>query len=430
MTESDYFNIVAFNDRIFHWNGKFKNIRNFNDYIDYTSEDSEEAVANLTFFQATEENKNLAISSVLELEAEGATNINDAILAALEVTNEAIKQEALPANVKSMVIFLTDGLPSSGVTNDEEIKSNIQKSNEDQIPVFTIAFGADTDIGLLQDIASQNSAISKRIYEGSDAALQLEDFYTQISSPLLSKLKFEYVGGLVDNSSVSDSSVNTFFRGAEFIITGKLSQDEGEMALNVTGYGKDELYHKEIEICLRPFNSLEVNSTEEAEFSGEVDFSNSSISFPSECLQPRVFPKSEAQSFLQKLFAFQHIKQILQKADIADTEEEKTELKEKATELSLENNFVTDVTSLVVVRPDQEPKVTEFDNLRPTAESYSSFSSYPALQSYAAPIYAAQAYSAGPQASISAFPAPTHKRHRRPTSSSYSSPIPPPPPPK
>merc|ERR1711953_204264 len=71
ITESDYFNIVAFNDRIFHWNGKFKNIRNFNDYIDYTSEDSEEAVANLTFFQATEENKNLAISSVLELEAEG-----------------------------------------------------------------------------------------------------------------------------------------------------------------------------------------------------------------------------------------------------------------------------------------------------------------------------------------------------------------------
>merc|ERR1719410_2615461 len=328
MTESDYFNIVAFNDRIFHWNGKFKNIRNFNDYIDYTSEDSEEAVANLTFFQATEENKNLAISSVLELEAEGATNINDAILAALEVTNEAIKQEALPANVKSMVIFLTDGLPSSGVTNDEEIKSNIQKSNEDQIPVFTIAFGADTDIGLLQDIASQNSAISKRIYEGSDAALQLEDFYTQISSPLLSKLKFEYVGGLVDNSSVSDSSVNTFFRGTEFIISGKLSQDQGEMALNVTGYGKDGLYHKEVGVCLRPADTLEVDSSdsdeETPESSGELD--DSLVTFPLQCLQPRVYPKSGAQSFLQKLFAFQHIKQVLKKRDLERTEEEKKKL--------------------------------------------------------------------------------------------------------
>merc|ERR1719410_569635 len=359
MTESDYFNIVAFNDRIFHWNGKFKNIRNFNDYIDYTSEDSEEAVANLTFFQATEENKNLAISSVLELEAEGATNINDAILAALEVTNEAIKQEALPPNVKSMVVFLTDGLPSSGVTKDDEIKSNIQKSNGDQIPVFTIAFGADTDISLLQEIASQNDAISKRIYEGSDAALQLEDFYAQISSPLLSNLKFEYVGGLLDNSSVSDSSVNTFFKGAEFIVTGKLSQDEeeGEMALNVTGYGKEGLYHKEIEICLRPDNSPEVNSTVEAETSGELD---SSIIFPLECILPKVYPKSEAQSFLQKLFAFQHIRQLLKKRDLAQSEEEKSEISKNATQLALDNNFVTSLTSLVVIKPDESPQVTEF----------------------------------------------------------------------
>ena len=362
MTESDYFNIVAFSDIISHWNGKFTNIRNLDGYIDYDYEDiEEEVVANLTFFQATEENKNLAISSVLELEADGGTNINDAILAALEVTKEAIKKkETLPANVKSMVIFLTDGLPSSGVTNDDEIKSNIQKSNGDQIPVFTIAFGADTDVGLLQDIASQSQAISKRIYEGSDAALQLEDFYAQISSPLLSNLKFDYVGGLVENSSVSDRSVNTFFRGAEFIITGKLSQDEGEMALNVTGYGKDELYHKEIEICLRPFNSLEVNSTEEAEFSGEVDSSNSSIFFPSGCLQPRVYPKSEAQSFLQKLFAFQHIRQILKNRDLEQIEEKKQNLTATALELSLENNFVTDLTSLVVIKPDEEPEVNEF----------------------------------------------------------------------
>lgn len=111
MTESDYFNIVAFSDRISHWNGKFDNLRDFNDYIDYNDEEDdekkEEALANLPVFQATEENKNLAISSVLELKADGGTNINDAILAAIDVTKEAIKKETLPQNVKSMVIFLT-----------------------------------------------------------------------------------------------------------------------------------------------------------------------------------------------------------------------------------------------------------------------------------------------------------------------------------
>jgi len=400
MTESDYFNMVAFSDRISHWNGdEFNNIRNFDDYINYESEDDEEEeaiIANLPIFQATEENKNQAISSVLELRADGGTNINDAILAAIEVTKEAIRRETLPDNVKPMVVFLTDGLPSSGVTNDEEIKSNIQKSNEDQIPVFTIAFGADTDIGLLQDIASQNSAISKRIYEGSDAALQLEDFYTQISSPLLSKLKFEYVGGLVDNSSVSDSSVNTFFRGAEFIITGKLSQNQGEMALNVTGYGKDGLYHKEVGVCLRPAATLEVDSsdsTEETlESSGEPDVSL--VTFPLQCLQPRVYPKSEAQSFLQKLFAFQHIKQVLKKRDLEQTDDEKQKLTTTALELALKNNFVTDLTSLVVIKPDEPAKVNKFVDISRFQNRHSvqykttSFGIQPLSLSFASPALA------------------------------------------
>merc|ERR1712141_764854 len=102
-----------------------------------------------------------------------------------------------------------------------------------------------------------------------------------------------------------------------------------------------------------------------------------------QCLQPRVFPKSEAQSFLQKLFAFQNIKQVLENADSAETEEEKTELKEKATELSLENNLVTDVTSLVVVKPDQEPKVTQLNNLRQT--DYPDYGYNYASYAYAAP---------------------------------------------
>merc|ERR1712048_549854 len=41
----------------------------------------------------------------------------------------------------------------------------------------------------------------------------------------------------------------------------------------------------------------------------------------------------------------------------ADNEKEKSKLKDKATELSLENNLVTEVTSLVVVKPDEQPQV-------------------------------------------------------------------------
>merc|ERR1719189_2370407 len=326
LTESDFFNIIEFNSEVKHWSGE-----EFGD-------------TNTEFYQATEENKNKAIKSVIELSAGGGTHLNDAILTGLDVAETALQREALPKDVKSMIVFLTDGL---GENPSDVIKSNIKTKNRDlQVPVFTVAFGADTDISLLQSISSQNNAVSKRIYEGSDAALQLEDFYAQISSPVLSNLNVEYVGG-IQEASTSTTELNTFFSGGEFIVSGKLSTLEGPpgFGVKISGLGKAGLpYHREFYIC--PGTS----TTDPAP----------------ECLQPRVFPKSEAQSFLQKLFAFQHIKQVLEKADIAETEEEKTELKEKATELSLENNFVTDVTSLVVVKPDQEPKVTELNNLRQT----------------------------------------------------------------
>jgi len=352
LTESDFFNIIEFNSGVSHWSGE-----------GFTGSNTEE------FYPATEENKKKAIKSVIELSAGGGTNLNDAILAGLDVAENALQREALPKDVKSMIVFLTDGL---GSTPSDVIKSNIKTKNRDLlIPVFTVAFGADTDLSLLQSIASQSNAFSKRIYEGSDAALQLEDFYGQISSPVLSNLNVEYVGG-IQEASTSTTELNTFFRGGELVVSGKLSTLEGPpgFGVKISGLGKAGLpYHREFDIC--PGTS----TTDPA----------------SQCLQPRVFPKSEAQSFLQKLFAFQHIKQLLEKADIAETEEEKTELKEKATELSLENNLVTDVTSLVVVKPDQEPKVTELNNLRQT--DFHDYGYNSASYGYAAPAFAAQSYS-------------------------------------
>jgi len=324
LSGSDFFNIIEFNSGVSHW-----------------SREGFGSSLISVFYSATEENKNEAIKSVIELSAGGGTNLNEAILTGLEVAETALQREALPRDVKSLIVFLTDGL---GQTPSDVIKANIKTKNRDlQIPVFTVAFGADTDISLLQSIASQNNAFSKRIYEGSDAALQLEDFYSQISSPVLSNLEFEYVGG-VEESSTSDRELNTFFRGGEFIVSGKLSTlaEPPSIGVKISGLGKAGLpYLREFDICPETGTSRESHNA-------------------SQCLQPRVYPKSETQSFLQKLFAFQHIKQILKEVEIAETEEEESELKEEATEMSLENNLVTDVTSLVVVRPDQHFGQTDF----------------------------------------------------------------------
>ena len=61
--------------------------------------------------------------------------------------------------------------------------------------------------------------------------------------------------------------------------------------------------------------------------------------------------------FAQRLWAFLTIKELLRKRSAADGDAEKANLTERALELSLKYHFVTPLTSLVVVKPDEEPVV-------------------------------------------------------------------------
>jgi len=152
-------------------------------------------------------------------------------------------------------------------------------------------------------------------------------------------LKFKYVGGLVQNSSTSDTSLKTFFRGGEFITVGKLEQpiENQVMKVQVEGVGFGDRFCRDTLICLRP--TLDLNDLE------NIESQHMSI-----CHMPPTFPpRSRTQKFMKKLHAFLNIKQLIKKSGEQN--------KEKALKLSLENNFVTDLTSLVVVRPDDERTV-------------------------------------------------------------------------
>merc|ERR1712038_1996396 len=273
-----------------------------------------------------------------------------------------------------MVVFLTDGNPSSGVTDKSEIKSNIKSANTGaEFPVFTIAFGEDADFNLVKDIAAENDGAAKRIYEGSDAALQLENFYAEISSPLLSNLRLQYVGGLVDTASLSETEAKTLFRGREVIVAGKLSNeantDADRLSIQIDAGGKGGEYHRDFDICLRELAAQNVNGSEN---SAKVVFTvdrqqaeeliDDKLPLPSPlpaCLKPREYPKSEAQNFLKNLHAFLNIKQLLKKSKLTFNETEQSSLEMEATKLALETNLVTEVTSLVVTRPDEEPVINK-----------------------------------------------------------------------
>merc|ERR1712025_151592 len=101
--------------------------------------------------------------------------------------------------------------------------------------IFSVAFGSGADFDLLKEMSLAADSFAKRVYEGSDAALQLENFYAEISSPVVTNLKFDYVGGLVDNSSLSNGEVRTLFKGDQFVVVGKLLDEaSGTFTVRVT----------------------------------------------------------------------------------------------------------------------------------------------------------------------------------------------------
>jgi len=308
-----FFDIITFSDEVSTWSPRKKIL------------DRKGAL------KSTKKNKEKAIEFVLSLQAVGGTNINSALLQGISLAKKSARQELLDKDTQSMILFLTDGQASEGVTGKRDILKNLEESNTDgRVPIFSLAFGRGADFDLIRDISKETSSRAKQIYEGSDAALQLEGFYQEISSPLLSELSLNYVGDAIDQDNVSNTTLKTFFKGSTFVIAGKLPNIENSIFnVDIKAKAGDEDYVEHFNICLQMNPTSTVNSNPRTN-----------------CYFPTPPPaRSDAQNFLKSLYAYLTIKQLQEKDD--------TPSSERALKMALENNFVTKQTSLLVTKDNQ-----------------------------------------------------------------------------
>lgn len=78
-----------------------------------------------------------------------------------------------------MFVFLTHMLAycvPTGVTNLEVIQSNVRRVIAEKFPLYCLGFGFDVNFEFLEKMALQNNGAARRIYEDSDADLQLKVF--------------------------------------------------------------------------------------------------------------------------------------------------------------------------------------------------------------------------------------------------------------
>jgi len=119
------------------------------------------------------------------------TNINAALLQALQVSqishNSNIAQKPEP-----IIIFLTDGEANVHPSEPRAIIRNVRRANTGSTSIFTLALGSRANFDFLKQLSLQNTGFARKIYEASDTALQLRDFYRQVASPLLANVTFRY----------------------------------------------------------------------------------------------------------------------------------------------------------------------------------------------------------------------------------------------
>lgn len=94
--------------------------------------------------------------------------------------------------------------------------------NIEKTPIFSLSFGDGADRKFLEKISLKNNGFARHIYEAADASLQLQAFYKQVSSPLLSNVSFHYVSNVTD---VTRSHFPILFRGSELVVAGQIGKN-------------------------------------------------------------------------------------------------------------------------------------------------------------------------------------------------------------
>ncbi|XP_075689917.1 inter-alpha-trypsin inhibitor heavy chain H3-like [Rhinoderma darwinii] len=334
-SEHDHFNFILFESNIMLWK----------DYL----------------VKATPENLEEARKFVKTITPSGMTNINDPVLKAVELLNNAHNNKSVPERSVSLVVLLTDGEANQGESNPSKIQENAKKAIQGKYTLYSLGFGNSVDYPFLEKLALENSGVARRIYEDSDADLQLQGFYKEIANPTLIDIKMQYPENVI--ADLTQNNFKHYYEGSEIVVAGRLTDNDlNSFIVDVNAEGADE----------------SMKYTENIQLQSEDDVSKQ---------QKYIFG-----DFTERLWAYLTIQQLLDKRLYAEPSE-KANLTAQALELSLKFKFVTPLTSMVVTKPEEKDKEEEmliadklvdgqdqFTNNPPSRMLFHSYSAYPTRQ--------------------------------------------------
>ena len=236
-----------------------------------------------------------------------------------------------------MVIFLTDGQATQGVTDPGDIIDNVRMNIDYNTHVYTLGFGFDLDYDFLERLAILTGGIATRVLPDTDATQQLVDFFRELNNPMLANIQFQFPDQIVDMSSIyTTSGIGStnfidpmqgmvYYEGSEITTAGKLLKPfDSRWSIHITA---NENSHK-----ISPYEHITTVAPQ----------SHS----PVQMLEPYLPP-----GFTEKLYILSVFQEQYAASRVVKNKTESRQYEMAALSLALQYQLVTPLTSMIVTAP-------------------------------------------------------------------------------
>jgi len=194
-----------------------QNLRPNDEFNVMTFNDANDILSPSGLLRATPDNVRRGQAFVKGIEAEGGTDIHDALDAALKMFPAAPND-----GVQNMTIFLTDGLPTVGETDDAKITASARAlSRARNVRLFDFGVGYDVDVHFLDRLAQANRGDSDYVRPEEDIEAKVSRFYKKVASPVLTDVHVDLGGAQTAELYPNASELPDLFSGSQLLIAGR-----------------------------------------------------------------------------------------------------------------------------------------------------------------------------------------------------------------
>ncbi len=252
-----------------------------------------------------DKSRKAALGFVEGIYAGGSTNISGALSSALG----QLKDSSRP----NYVLFLTDGLPTAGETNEMKIVAGAKEVNKVRARVFSFGVGYDVNARLLDKLARENHGQSEYVRPDEDIEDRVSRMYRRIEAPVMTDVKIAFD---VDSVRTQDGKpVNRVYPSGSFDLFA------GEQLVVVGRYKKAG----NARVVVR----------------GKIGGREEKFDFPAKLVEKS---SDDTQGFIEKLWAVRRVGEILDELDLKGKNDE---LIKELVKISTRHGILTPYTSFM-----------------------------------------------------------------------------------